>query len=94
MTIGSAFDIAAQVRAGTRRARDVVDECLTAIDAREADVHAFNLVLADRARSAADAIAAPCLIVSMLIGTDGRSSLAAGGRFDCLPEQLSRHPSS
>ena len=56
MTIGSAFDIATQVRAGTRSARDVVDECLTAIDAREADVHAFNLVLADRARSAADAI--------------------------------------
>jgi aspartyl-tRNA(Asn)/glutamyl-tRNA(Gln) amidotransferase subunit A len=56
VTIGSAFDIAAQVRAGTRSARDVVDECLAAIDAREADVHAFNLVLADRARSAADAI--------------------------------------
>ena len=56
MTLGSAFDIAAQVRAGTRSAREVVDECLAAIDAREDDVHAFNLVLADRARSAADAI--------------------------------------
>ncbi|MEO5841113.1 MAG: Asp-tRNA(Asn)/Glu-tRNA(Gln) amidotransferase subunit GatA [Acidimicrobiales bacterium] len=56
MTIGSAFDIAAQVRAGTRSARSVVDECLVAIDAREGDVHAFNLVLADRACAAADAI--------------------------------------
>ncbi|HUP72560.1 MAG TPA: Asp-tRNA(Asn)/Glu-tRNA(Gln) amidotransferase subunit GatA [Acidimicrobiales bacterium] len=56
MTFGSAFEIAAQVRTGTRSAREVVDDCLTAIDAREADVHAFNLVLADRARSAADAI--------------------------------------
>ena len=34
----------------------MVDECLAAIEAREADVHAFNLVLADRARAAADAI--------------------------------------
>ena len=56
MTIGSAFEIATQVRAGQRSARQVVDECLAAIDAREADVHAFNLVLGERARAAADAI--------------------------------------
>ena len=56
MTIGSAFDIATQVRAGQRSARQVVDECLAAIDSREADVHAFNLVLAAGARRAADAI--------------------------------------
>ena len=52
----TATDIARAVRAGERRARDVVDEHLAAIAAREADVHAFNLVLADEARAAADAI--------------------------------------
>jgi len=56
VTVGSAFDIAADVRGGRRSARSVVDECLAAIDEREADVHAFNLVLADRARTDADAI--------------------------------------
>ena len=56
MTIGSAFEIAAQVRAGERSARQVVDEYLAVIDTREADVHAFNLVLGERARAAADAI--------------------------------------
>src|SRR5204863_1715358 len=39
-----------------RRARDVLEEHLTRIDAREADVHAFNLVLADDARARADDI--------------------------------------
>ena len=57
---GSAFPtatataIAAEVRAGRVRARDVVDEHLAAIAAREPDIHAFNLVLADEARAAAD----------------------------------------
>jgi aspartyl-tRNA(Asn)/glutamyl-tRNA(Gln) amidotransferase subunit A len=53
---GSAVDIAAGVRAGHRRARDVLEEHLARIDAREHDVHAFNLVLADDARARADAI--------------------------------------
>ena len=50
----SAIAIAADVRAGRRRARDVLEEHLARIDAREGDVHAFNLVLADEARARAD----------------------------------------
>jgi aspartyl-tRNA(Asn)/glutamyl-tRNA(Gln) amidotransferase subunit A len=52
----SAVEIAAEVRRGTRSARSVVEECLDAIAARESDVHAFNTVLADEARRAADAV--------------------------------------
>ena len=52
----TALDIARAVRAGERSARDVVDEHLAAIDAREVDLHAFNTVLADEARAAADDI--------------------------------------
>ncbi len=48
--------IAAAVRAGEVRARDVVDAHLDRIAAHEADVHAFNLVLADDARAAADRV--------------------------------------
>ncbi len=51
--MGAAHDIAADVRAGRRSAVSVVDEHLAAIGAREADIHAFNLVLADEARAAA-----------------------------------------
>ena len=51
-----AYTIAADVRAGRRTARAVVEGCLAAIAAREPDIHAFNLVLADEARAAADAI--------------------------------------
>ena len=50
----SAVDIAREVRAGRRSARDVVEEHLAAIEATDKDVHAFLLVLADRARAAAD----------------------------------------
>jgi aspartyl-tRNA(Asn)/glutamyl-tRNA(Gln) amidotransferase subunit A len=53
---GSALDIAAAVRAGERPAADVVDEHLAAIGAREGEIHAFNLVLAEEARHAAVAI--------------------------------------
>jgi aspartyl-tRNA(Asn)/glutamyl-tRNA(Gln) amidotransferase subunit A len=49
----TALETARAVRAGERRAADVVEECLAAIAAREAEVHAFNLVLADGARAAA-----------------------------------------
>ncbi len=52
----SARELAAAVRAGSRSAREVVDEHLAVIDAREAELHACNLVTADAARAAADAI--------------------------------------
>jgi len=52
----TAVAIAAAVRAGERRAADVVEEHLAAIAAGEGEIHAFNLVLADEARAAAAAI--------------------------------------
>ncbi len=52
----SARAIAADVRRGARSARDVVEEHLGVVAARETDIHAFNLVLADAARAAADEI--------------------------------------
>ena len=52
----SAVEIAAAVRAGERSARDVVEEHLTQIEARDPEIHAFNYVLADEARVAADAV--------------------------------------
>jgi len=51
-----AVAIAAAVRSGALRARDVVEEHLELIAAREDEIHAFNLVLADEARAAADAV--------------------------------------
>jgi len=45
--------IAADVRAGRRTARDVLEDHLGRIEGREAEIHAFNRVLADEARSAA-----------------------------------------
>ena len=41
------------MRSGTRSAVDVVEEHLTAIAARDGEIHAFNLVTADQARQAA-----------------------------------------
>ncbi len=52
----SAVEIAGDIRAGTRSARDVVEEHLAAIAGREDELHAFNLVLVDEARAAADVI--------------------------------------
>jgi aspartyl-tRNA(Asn)/glutamyl-tRNA(Gln) amidotransferase subunit A len=52
----TASEIAAAVRSGERRAIDVVEEHLARIDAREGEIHAFNTVLADDARAAADAV--------------------------------------
>ncbi len=52
----AALDIAAAVRTGRRSAREVLEEHLAVIDAREAELHAFNLVLADEARAAAAAL--------------------------------------
>ncbi len=52
----TAFEIAADVRAGRRRAVDVLDAHLANVAAREADIHAFNIVTADEARRSAEAI--------------------------------------
>jgi aspartyl-tRNA(Asn)/glutamyl-tRNA(Gln) amidotransferase subunit A len=52
----TAREIAAAVRSKERSAREVVDEHLARIDEREAELHAFNLVLPDEARAAADAV--------------------------------------
>jgi aspartyl-tRNA(Asn)/glutamyl-tRNA(Gln) amidotransferase subunit A len=49
----SAITIAADVRAGRRSARDVLEQHLAQIASRESDVHAFNLVTADDARARA-----------------------------------------
>jgi aspartyl-tRNA(Asn)/glutamyl-tRNA(Gln) amidotransferase subunit A len=54
--VTAASRIADDVRAGARSARDVLDEHLEAINRREPDIHAFNTVLADDARAAADAV--------------------------------------
>jgi aspartyl-tRNA(Asn)/glutamyl-tRNA(Gln) amidotransferase subunit A len=52
----SAVELAAAVRAGKRSARDVVEEHLAEIAAREPELHAFNHVLEAEARHAADAV--------------------------------------
>ena len=52
----SAADIAAAVRSGAVRAVDVLEAHLATIAAREHDVHAFNLVTAEQAREAAEAV--------------------------------------
>jgi aspartyl-tRNA(Asn)/glutamyl-tRNA(Gln) amidotransferase subunit A len=52
----TASEIAAAVAAGTITARQVIDEHLGRIDARESDIRAFNLVTATQARAQADAI--------------------------------------
>jgi aspartyl-tRNA(Asn)/glutamyl-tRNA(Gln) amidotransferase subunit A len=49
-------DIADGVRAGATKASDVVERHLAAIDARDAEIHAFNLVIADKARQRAEMI--------------------------------------
>lgn len=46
-------DIAGAVRRGDLSAADVLERHLAAIDEREGDIHAFNLVLADEARARA-----------------------------------------
>ena len=52
----TAREIAAAVRSGARSAREVVEEHLAAIDAREGEIHACNLVLREEALAAADAV--------------------------------------
>jgi len=52
----TAVDIAAGVRAGDVSAVEVLDAHLAAIEARESEIHAFNEVLADQARTRAGEI--------------------------------------
>ena len=54
--MSTAVEIADAVRSGSRSARDVIEEHLAAIEAREPELHAFNLVTADAARARADAV--------------------------------------
>jgi aspartyl-tRNA(Asn)/glutamyl-tRNA(Gln) amidotransferase subunit A len=52
----SALELAADIRSGGRSAVSVVEECIAAIDAREAEVHAFNLVMRESALAEAGEI--------------------------------------
>ena len=52
----SAVTLAAEIRAGQRSAREVVDDALATVDAGDGDYHAFLCLLADEARSEADAV--------------------------------------
>lgn len=52
----TASEIAAAVVAKRITARAVIDDYLSRIDARESEIHAFNLVMAQDARAQADAI--------------------------------------
>jgi aspartyl-tRNA(Asn)/glutamyl-tRNA(Gln) amidotransferase subunit A len=52
----AAVELASAVRSGARRAVDVLEEHLAAIEAGEEQIHAFNLVTADEARARADAV--------------------------------------
>ncbi len=52
----TASEIAAAVRSGERSAVSVLEEHLGRIDAREGEIHAFNHVMVDEARRAAEAV--------------------------------------
>ncbi len=52
----TAIEIAADVREGRRTAREVLEDHLSAIDANDPQIHAFNLVTADEARRTADVV--------------------------------------
>ncbi len=52
----SAIELARSIRAGERSAREVVDGYLATIAEREPSIHAFNVVTAEQARVAADAV--------------------------------------
>jgi aspartyl-tRNA(Asn)/glutamyl-tRNA(Gln) amidotransferase subunit A len=54
--MNGAFELAAAVRAGERSAREVVEEHLAVMGARESEVHACNLVTDDWARDVADRV--------------------------------------
>jgi aspartyl-tRNA(Asn)/glutamyl-tRNA(Gln) amidotransferase subunit A len=52
----TAVELVAAVRGGERKAREIVEEHLEAIEAREEQLHAFNHVMADEALAAADTV--------------------------------------
>ena len=54
--MSTAVDMAGDVRAGRRTAREVVEEALAAVAARDGELHAFLTVLGDDARAKADAV--------------------------------------
>ncbi|KAA0232850.1 MAG: Glutamyl-tRNA(Gln) amidotransferase subunit A [Acidimicrobiales bacterium] len=54
--MSDARSIAEAVRSGETAASEVVDSSLAVIAEREGEIHAFNIVLADEARAAAEAI--------------------------------------
>jgi aspartyl-tRNA(Asn)/glutamyl-tRNA(Gln) amidotransferase subunit A len=54
--VNHAAETARAVRGGAWRARDVLEEHLDAIEAHDPGIHAFNHVMADEARAAADAV--------------------------------------
>ena len=56
MSALGALGLAAAVRSGERSAVDVLDEHLARIAEREPEIHAFNELTADHARSAAEAV--------------------------------------
>ncbi len=51
-----ALGIAADVRSGATSAVAVLEQHLASIAAREPEIHAFNLVMADQARARAEAV--------------------------------------
>ena len=53
MSAPTALELAAAVRSGERSATDVLEEHLSRIAEREAEIHAFNLLTEDHARAAA-----------------------------------------
>ncbi len=55
--VGTAIQIAADVRAGRRSPRDVLESCLARIDASDSTLGAFQVVDAEAARREADAVA-------------------------------------
>ena len=54
--MAGAIEIAARVRDGSVKSAEVIEQHLARIDAREPEIHAFNLVMSDEARSRAEAI--------------------------------------
>ncbi|HUQ39202.1 MAG TPA: Asp-tRNA(Asn)/Glu-tRNA(Gln) amidotransferase subunit GatA [Acidimicrobiales bacterium] len=52
----TAVELASAVKAGTTTARKATEDALAAIGARDGEIHAFNHVMGDEARTAADAI--------------------------------------
>src|SRR5580698_8032089 len=55
-TSAAATALAADIRGGTRSARQVVDDALARVEAHDGDIHAFLSLLPDEARAAADAV--------------------------------------